>query len=219
MTPSLLRFARLGRPPTARERRVVAGGAIAALLILLGTKLVVPVVGVWGTREAAIAAKAMELAKLEALISDSAALSQRADALRSARTARQTALLEGGTAALAGSTLQSLIRDYGEESRVLIQRLDPVRGGVVALGPNTASQAESADSSGVGGGLVPVGLNLSGRGDIYGLVEFLDHLQHDRTLLVVDELRVNAPVGRSADDVLTWTVRVTGFFTPAEAAT
>ncbi|MEJ2678648.1 MAG: type II secretion system protein GspM, partial [Gemmatimonadota bacterium] len=213
------RFVRLGRPLTGRERRVVFGGAAAVLVILLGMKIVVPAAGRWQGREDAIAAKAAELAKLEALIADSAALGQRAEALRRARAERQGALLEGGTSALAGSTLQSLIRGYGEASRVQIQRLDPVRpGGVGALaGVNGERQAAAVDASGRDD-LVPVGLSLSGRGDIYGLVGFLGRLQNGGPLLVVDELRVRATVGGSRDELLNWTVRVTGFFTPAEGA-
>lgn len=199
---------------------MVGGGAVAVLVILLGMKIVVPAAGRWQSREDAIAAKAGELARLEALIADSAALGQRAEALRRARAERRGALLEGGTSALAGSTLQSLIRGYGEDSRVLIQRLDPVRpGGTGALVPGADREHQpAAAGAGNGSDLTPVGLSLSGRGDIYGLVDFLGRLQNGGPLLVVDELRVSTPGGRSADELLNWTVRVTGFFMEGEGA-
>jgi hypothetical protein len=196
---------------------------VAVLLILVGLKLVVPAAGRWQSREDVIAGKAMELARLRALVGESAALSRRVHSLRDARLQLKGRLLEGSTSALAGSSLQSLIRRYGEESRVVIQRLDPVRpastGPTASVGEGVARADALGPDTGGAADLVPVGLSLSGRGDIYGLVDLLDHLQNGTTLLMVDEMRVNGPVGGTTGDLLTWTVRVTGYFTPGEDRT
>ncbi|MEJ2184666.1 MAG: type II secretion system protein GspM [Gemmatimonadota bacterium] len=219
MTPSFSRFVPVDRRLTPRERRVLGVGAAAVLLIVVGMTVVVPEAQRWRSREEAIAGKAMELGRLQALVAESAALERRVEALRALRTQRQQNLLDGRTPALAGSTLQSLIRGYGEQSKVLIQRLDPVRvvpSGVEPAGAGAGTPAQAgAPAEDPVPDLAPVGLSLSGRGDIYGLVDLLDRLQNGGTLLVVDQLKVTGPVGAS-DGLLTWTVRVTGFFTPGE---
>ncbi len=72
-------------------------------------------------------------------------------------------------------------------------------------------------------GLTPVGLRLTVRGDVYGLVDFLFYLQNGEKLLVLDELRVTAS-GRAATrasagaELLSWSVRLHAFHATAEDA-
>lgn len=211
MTISRSLSARLDRL-TGRERRVLAAGAVASVLILAGTLVVAPLVGRWRAREAAIDVKAEQLARLEALVAGEEALAGSAETLRAARARRERSLLDGSTVALAGSSLQSLIRGYGERSRVSVQRMDPAGSAVAAAGA-TGATADTEDES---SDLAPVALTLFARGDIYGLVDLLYYVQNGEKLLVVDELRVTAPAARGRDDLLSWSMRVRGFFDAGE---
>ncbi|NIW37939.1 MAG: hypothetical protein GWN32_16075, partial [Gemmatimonadetes bacterium] len=67
-------------------------------------------------------------------------------------------------------------------------------------------------------GLTPIGMELFVRGDVYGLVDFLFYLQNGEKLLVIDELNVNSGRLRRSteEELLSWTVRLHGLYTPAE---
>lgn len=200
MTTSHSLSARLDRL-TRRERRVLTVGAVASGVILVTALGVLPFAAQWRDRQAAIAAKADQAARLEAILQGQDALARTAETLRDARDARDRSLLRGSTVALAGSALQSLVRRYGEQSRVSLLRLDPAR---------TVEPPEPESELGT------VALSVSARGDIYGLVDLLYYLHNGETLLAIDELRVTAPVGLRSDGLLDWTLRVRGFFQPAE---
>jgi type II secretory pathway component PulM len=185
-------FARL----EPRERRVVAGGAIACAVLLLAVYAIVPFAKRWADREAAIAAKAEQLARLESLVNSEEALSRVVADLEQGRSRRSRRLLVGTTPALAASTLQTLIRSYAEQSRVTLQRV------------NLAGEAEPEES-----GLTPVGLQVNVLGDLYGLVDFLYFLQNGEKLLVIDELQVNANPRRGmAEQLMSWTLRLHGYY-------
>lgn len=191
---------------TSRERRVLVAGAVASVLIVFGALVVAPFVRHWQGREEAIAAKAEQLARLEALAASEEMLQRSATELRDALGRRDQKLLAGSTVALAGSALQSLVRSYGERSRVSILRLDPAG----SVGP---------DGEGEGGvDVAPIALSLTAEGDIYGLVDLLYYLQNGETLLVVDELRVNSPRGSRAGMLMGWTLRLRGFYEPGGGA-
>lgn len=180
-----------------RERRVVTAGAIVGGLALLAMRGVVPFVERWSAREGVLAAKAGQLARLQAVVADEARLRE-AVAERQRRHAGNGArLLPGGTAALAGSSLQALLSHYAEVSRVALDRIE-------ILGGDTAA----------GGRLVTVPAQLSGRADVYGLVDLLRYLQTGERLLVIDDVRVTAS---PADHVLLWSVRVHGVAAVSEA--
>jgi type II secretory pathway component PulM len=185
-------FARL----EPRERRVVAGGAIACAVILLAVYAIVPFAKRWSAREATITAKAEQLARLESLVNSEEALRNVVAELEQGRSRRSRRLLVGTTPALAASTLQTLIRSYAEQSRVTLQRV------------NLAGQAEPEES-----GLTPVGLQVTVLGDLYGLVDFLYFLQNGEKLLVIDELQVNAnPRRGAAQQLMSWSLRLHGYY-------
>ncbi len=119
------------------------------------------------------------------------------------RNQRGRRLLTGSTPVLAASVLQTLLRSYAEQSMVTIQRIDIAR------------DFEPGED-----GLTPIGLQLSARGDIYGLVDLLYLVQHGEKLLVVDDLRVNATAARrrSAPALIGWTIYLHGFYVPEEEA-
>lgn len=188
---------------TSRERGVLVAGAVASALILLGALVVAPYARHWRDREEAIAAKAEQLARLEALAASEETLRESASQLRDALGRRDQSLLEGSTVALAGSALQSLVRSYGERSRVSILRLDPA-GSASLDGEDATGSVDVA----------PIALSLTAEGDIYGLVDLLYYLQNGETLLVVDELRVNSPRGSRTGALMGWTLRLRGFYEP-----
>lgn len=219
MTTSPSLSARLQRL-SSRERRVLVAGAVISVLIVLATTVVVPVADRWRDREAAIAARADQAARLEALLAGRSALEASAATLRDVRGRKGRALLDGGTAALAGSSLQSLVRGYGERSRISIQRLDPARSATssgLAAAPGGASPRGAEAEESVASALRPVALTLTAAGDVYGLVDLLYYLQSGEKLLVVDDLRVTAVRAPRTDASLSWTLRVRGFFAPGEA--
>lgn len=196
-------YARLSR----RERRVVAGGAVLSAVALVTVYGVLPFARRWSEREARIEALAEQAGRLEALVESEAALDQVVDALERSREHRARRLLVGQTPDLAASSLQSLVKGYADRSRVRLERVDVVRD----------LEAESP-------GLTPVGLRMTVRGDVYGLVDFLFYLQNGEKLLVLDELRVNASGGRAISRVsnetqlLSWSVRLRAFHATEEDA-
>ncbi len=196
-------YARLDR----RERRVVAGGAILSAVALITVYGVLPFARRWSERESRIAALAEQAGRLEAVVESEAALDRVVAELESSREHRARRLLVGQTPDLAASSLQSLVKGYADRSRVRLERVDVVR----------ELEAESS-------GLTPVGLRLTVRGDVYGLVDFLFYLQNGEKLLVLDELRVSASAGgaitraRTESQLLSWSVRLYAFHATEEDA-
>lgn len=194
-------YARLDR----RERRVVAGGAILSVVALITVYGVLPFARRWSEREERIDALSQQAGRLEALVEGQSALDRVVTELENSRERRAQRLLIGQTPDLAASNLQSLVKGYADRSRVRLERVDVLR------------DLESESS-----GLTPVGLRLTVRGDVYGLVDFLFYLQNGEKLLVLDELRVTASGGRattrSGDEsqLLGWSVRLHAFHATAE---
>ncbi|UCF18613.1 MAG: type II secretion system protein M [Gemmatimonadota bacterium] len=191
-------YARLNR----RERLVVAGGATLSLLALLLVYTILPFARRWSEREAAMEAKVAQVARLEALVEGEAQLEAAVARLEESRDQRVRRLLTGSTPALAASTLQTLMRSYAERSRVRLERVDADR------------EFELAEN-----GLTPIGMQMVVRGDVYGLVDFLFYLQNGEKLLVIDELRITAGAGRTADQqLMAWNVRLHGVYAPPEGS-
>lgn len=188
-------FQRLSR----RERRVVAAGALASTVALLAAWVVLPFVGRWQDREAAIEAKQTQLAQLRALVQAESATRQSLSARLDARTVLRERLLTGATPALAASALQALLQAYADESRVTLTRVDLVAE------PGTAGDE----------GLPAIPVRLSARSDIHGLTDLLNRFQYGEKLLVIDELMVNAgAAGNDRPDLLTFSVRLHGAYSP-----
>jgi type II secretory pathway component PulM len=190
--PSLSAWTRRLNP---RERRVVAGGAVVAGVVLLCAWVVLPLAQRWQTREAAIAAREAQLAQLLGLVAGEAAIQRQLEERQRERANLRSQLLTGATPALAASSLQALVQRYANASRVTLDRVDLV---------GESSSTEAA-------GLLPVPVELSATGDIHGLANLLSRLQHSYKLLVIDQLQVSAgAAGGLGSSVLNWSMRLHG---------
>ena len=182
---------------------MVAAGAVVSALALLVVLVVLPLRDRWVEREAEIAAKREQLARLRGLVKSERAIRDALAAQRRNRGPLSTRLLTGATPALAASELQLLIQRYANQSRVTLERVDVVGE------PKPAEE-----------GLPAIPVQLSGQGDIYGLIDLLYYLQHGEKLLVIDEIQVTGaqsfaetlgegtPLGNT--DLLQWSVRLHG---------
>ncbi len=187
---------------SARERRVVAGGAVAVAGIVLLTQLALPWLDRWSEREARIDAMSERVSRLEALAAGEAGLAAAVDDLAARRDTAARRLLAGPTPALAASGLQTLLNGYAERSGVDVVRIEPERAEPPADGERL--------------GRIPI--RLTARGDVYGLVDLLFYLQSGETMLVIDELSVGS--GRSfgrSETLMNWTLRLHGLYAPDAA--
>jgi type II secretory pathway component PulM len=185
-------FRRLSR----RERRVVVAGALVSALALLVVWGVLPFLRRWQDRETMIAERQMQLAQMQSLIEGEADTRQRLAARQRDRAALRARLLTGTTPALAASSLQALLQEYADGSRIALERVDLVTE------PRELSS----------GKLRAIPVQLSGRGDIYGLADLLVRLQYGEKLLVIDELRVTGIGTDQAPELLNLSVRLHGAY-------
>ena len=191
MSPSPSGFASLRRL-SAREQRVVKGGAAFAAVALLVAFGVVPYDRRWSAQSAAIAAAREQRDRLRAVIASEGAVRHALEARRAGRDRWGARLLSGGTAGLAASELQALVRRYAEQSAVDVDRVNVV-----------------GDPTPMDGGLTAVPLQLTAQGDIYGLVRLLSLLQNGERLLVIDDLTVTGGAPRKDGvQLLTWSMRL-----------
>jgi hypothetical protein len=179
----------------------VVGGLAVILTASIVTYVVLPLLGRWTGREAAIAAGRERVARLEALIAGEHEFRRAAAEERDAGRRADALLSTGATAPLAAAALQVLLRQYAQETLVQLDRID-------VAGQPTANPS----------GLLALPVTVQGQGDIYGLVGLLDRLQHGERLLVVDEIAVGRAVVRGSDRLLTWTIRVHGLYAPPLAS-
>jgi hypothetical protein len=185
---------------SARERRVVALGAVLSGIALLAVWGVLPFVRRWQDREAAIHAEQTRVLQLRTLVEGESSLRQMLVSRQQARGALRRRLFTGSTPALGASSLQALLQAYADTSRVSLDRVDPV-----------ADPGTTGDH-----GLPAIPVRLSGQADLYGLTGLLNRIQRGEKLLVVDELSVNVV---SADafnrpDLLVFSVRLHGAYSP-----
>jgi hypothetical protein len=181
-----------------RERRVVTAGAVVSVLALLTAWVALPFARRWQDREAAITAKQAQLGQLRSLIEGERGTRQSLTARQRDRASLRQRLLTGATPALAASNVQALLQGYADGSRVTLDRVDVV--------------AEPGSAGGEGLPAIPV--RLSGQGDIYGLADLLTRLQFGGKLLVVDELRVTGGAPNYAPDLLSFSVKLHGAYSP-----
>jgi hypothetical protein len=184
---------------------VIAAGAAVSALALLVVLIVLPLRDRWEQREAEIAAKREQLARLRGLVASERAIREALAAQRRNRGPLSTRLLTGATPALAASELQLLIQRYANQSRVSLERVDVVGE------PKPAEE-----------GLPAIPVQLSGQGDIYGLIDLLYYLQHGEKLLIIDEIQVTSAqafpetmeegtaLPTSERNLLQWSVRLHG---------
>lgn len=155
------------------ERRTIGIGATVvgvATVVVLG---VLPLTRRWTEREALIAVSRGQVARMETIAGRESEFLEQARAVEARLAASGTRLVRAPTAALAAASLQSVVRDYARETFVTVTRLD----------------AAGAPVAGVAGPLA-LPASLSVQGDIYGIAEFLQRLQHGRWLLEVTDLAI-----------------------------
>jgi len=171
--------------------------------------LVVPFAQHWSSRETRLAAARDRWERLATLVANTGSLQQALDAARLASDADTNRVVAGATPALAASALQELVQRDAAQSTVQLERVD-------------AAGEPHADRP----GLLAIPVQLQARGDLYGLVDFLAHVEHGRPLLIVDEVTIDAGADASDGDgrqlastvangprqVLTWTLRLHGLY-------
>ena len=166
---------------TARDRRTLQLGAVAVACVLL-LWVAIPFVRSWSEREALITARRDELARL-AGVTAAAPMLRDAVAARSAR-AQEFAQrpVEASTAALAAGVLQGIVQRYADDSQMSVSELN------VSGEPDSASVA-----------LAALPATLIALGDVYGVADLIDRVQHGTTLLDIRELTVQVNPSRRAD--------------------
>ena len=166
---------------TARDRRTLLLGAVAVVCVLL-LWVAIPFVRSWSEREALITARRDELARL-AGVTAAAPMLREAVAARSAR-AQEFAQrpVEASTAALAAGVLQGIVQRYADDSQMSVSELN------VSGEPDSASVA-----------LAALPATLIALGDVYGVADLIDRVQHGTTLLEIRELTVQVNPSRRAD--------------------
>lgn len=166
---------------TARDRRTLQLGAVAVACVLL-LWVAIPFVRSWNEREALITARRDELARL-AGVTAAAPMLREAVAARSAR-AQEFAQrpVEAATAALAAGVLQGIVQRYADDSQMSVSELN------VSGEPDSASVA-----------LAALPATLIALGDVYGVADLIDRVQHGDTLLEIRELTVQVNPSRRAD--------------------
>jgi hypothetical protein len=181
---------------SARERRVVIGGAAVSAAALALVLIVLPFLDRWTSREAAIDARREQLGRLESLLRGEQTIRRALELQQRAQAPLRSRLITGATPAVAASALQVLVQGYGDRSQVTLDRID------VVAQPRPGEE-----------GLSDIPVQLSGQADIYGLADMLSSLQHGEKLLVIDEVRVTADANAGGQDragLLAWSVRLHG---------
>jgi len=166
---------------SARDRRTLTWGAGAVTCVLL-LALAIPVMKRWGDREALIAARRGELARLNGVTGAESMLRTAVDA-RSARAAEYPQRpVAAATAALAAGVLQGVLQRYADESQLSVSELN-VSG--------------EPDSTAVPLAALPA--TLIALGDVFGVADLLSRVQNGTTLLDVRELTVQINPARRAE--------------------
>jgi hypothetical protein len=191
-----------------RERRVVAGGAIVSVVMLVAVWLVLPFVQHWSAREARLAASRERWERVATLVANTGPLRQALDSARNASAADQGQIVAGATPALAASAIQDVLQRDAAQSSVQLERVD-------------AAGEPRPDKP----GLLAIPVQLQARGDLYALAAFLARVEHGSPLLVTDELTVNAGLdddegggarlvstAATSRQMLTWTMRLHGLY-------
>ncbi len=151
---------------------------MVCVLLLAGA---IPLARQWSDREALIAARRGELARLHGMKEEAPTLRLAVDQ-RSARASEYPQRpVSAGTAALAAGVLQAELQRYADASQLSVSELN-VSG--------------EPDSTAVPLAALPG--TLIALGDVYGVADLLSRVQHGGTLLEVRELTVQVNPARKA---------------------
>ena len=183
-----------------RERRTLTIGVIVVAAALFLTYVALPFAQRWSAREAAIDARAAQLARVRGLVAAESSLAA-AVRLREARPEAAAARpIAARTSALAAAALQAALQQAAAQSGVQVQRVD--------VAGDAAAEEDAAT--------VPA--TLSAIGDVYGFTALLEALQHGPTLLEVTSLGVQATVGPRGESLMQMTVGVRAPWTASGSA-
>lgn len=155
-----------------RDRRALRLGAIAAGVVLL-VSAALPAARRWGEREALLAARRDELARVRGLVAAVPMLRERVAERTGAVLAWPRRPLRAATGALAAGELQALLQRYAEEAELTVDQLD------------VTGEADSAAAP-----LPVVPATLVALGDVHGVADLLAKLRAGPHLVEVRELAV-----------------------------
>lgn len=175
---------------TPRERRVVLGGGVAVVLIVVLSLFL------RGRDPAGDDPGRREVERVQRLRGLAASVDTLRTAARNAAAAERRAAaryLSGGTSAVAAAQLSGELHALAEAAQVEV-----LREGV--LPPETVGDASA------------ISLQVVGRGDVPGLLDLLAGVERSRLLLSVEDLSVGGdPRDRSGGASLTITLKITGY--------
>jgi hypothetical protein len=157
----------------ARERRTLALGVTVSLLALAFAYVALPFARRWQAREQLIAAESERVAELRGLVSNEQALRTALAERTSQLEAEPQRLLAGRTPALAAASLQSLLQEFADQSRLTVSRLD------VVSAPDASAE-----------GLPTIPATVSALGDVYGMTEMLRLIRNAPVRLQLDDFTV-----------------------------
>lgn len=172
-----------------REARTIAIGGSVVTVALLIAFVLLPFTRRLQLRAVELEATRASIRELRALVAGATGLDSAGAAADAALGVRGRRVIRARTSALAASALQSFLQDASDASRLLVTRLD-------------VAPADSA-----GGHTLPA--SLAAQGDIYGLADFLGHLEHGPRVVHVERMmvQINSAL-RGAPDMLQVTITV-----------
>ena len=161
-----------GRNLEPRERRTIAIGATVVGITAIVMLVFVPLGRRWSGREALISVTRNHLARVASIVGHETELAGATRNMEARLDAGGTRLVRAKSLPLAASAVQSMVRDYASASVVTVTRLD-------AAGEPVAS-----------GSSVAIPATIAAQGDIYGIADFLQRLQHGPWLVEITDLSV-----------------------------
>ena len=193
----------------ARERRVVAVGAIVVAVGLLLAYVMLPFARHWNMREQALRAVRAQSDTLAGLIASASQLEAVASAQERLLASSNRRVLHARSATLAASSLQSLLQDASDASHLVVTRLDVAQDLSQQTSPETApdSSLNVTTQSASRGRAVSLPATLAAYCDIVGLAALLDHLARAPRVVYVERITVQQNSSlRGAPDMLQVTV-------------
>lgn len=173
---------------TGRERRVVAAGLAVIVLTWLATRVLQPAVRAVMARESRIALLEDRVQRLQQLTADSAMWREQAAAAERTLANRPRRMLQARSAPLAASTVQTLLQEAADDSRLAVNRIDV---------------ASEPDSTGA------LSASVMAYGDIHGLAALLASIERGPRLLQLRRVVIQQNSAlRGAPDVLSLTVQL-----------
>jgi hypothetical protein len=167
---------------TARERMVVAVGAVVVVTALLVSRVLIPGARAWMARDAQLAAAHARAAALSGLVVATSSVEAAAAARERALSTRPRRLVQARSAGLAANAVQALLQEAADGAGLLVNRVEV--------------DAEP-DSTGA------LTATLSAYGDVHGLAELLRMLDAGPRVAEVRRLTVQQNSAlRGAPDVI-----------------